>query len=431
LIALGLAIAAVAVWWVWIRPAGPIGAADDPGKVLVVGDELAARAGQTVGDLGFSVSSMTLEQVEAKATETGQDVTGTAAALRWADHEGIGYVAFADPNGLDFSGITIADASTIIEPHHRFAVFSTGELGMPHLVTVGASAEMLIDVPAWVELMRALFQQERPASTLFPESQLPANAIKLHDQIHAAIELQGGYNAMEAKAKRLARERRERLVDAESAEPKPTILAGPLEETRAIALADGGVLLLVRPRVVEGEHDPSVELVQLPSRQIWYHPSGKWMIEDRVRCDSLRGGVLPDTRARYVVDDTGHVIAFDIGDSWDVWVLDAKPGTCAFSRAGSIPERAQDEIGESFSPAGRVVRSVSEGDDHFALRVHDPKGEAKKRALSALENSPAPSARLSTIDIEARRNWSASSPCPVGSARMMVCARATTSIAAV
>jgi hypothetical protein len=88
LIALGLAIAAVAVWWVWIRPAGPIGAADDPAKVLVVGDELAARAGQTAGELVFTLTSMTNEQSEATATEAGIDANGPAAALRVADHDG-------------------------------------------------------------------------------------------------------------------------------------------------------------------------------------------------------------------------------------------------------------------------------------------------------------------------------------------------------
>lgn len=372
-----VAIAGAAAWWFFLRPAGPIGAAEDPGKLLVIGDEAAASAGQTLGDLGFSVTTMTLSEAEAKAA--GADLpgapTGPQAALRWADLEGIGYVAFADPASVDFGALPVTADSASATGIQRWVVFSVGDLGMPHQATVGATERPLVEIPSWVELMRAVFEQERPASTLFAESQLPIEAVELHRQIKAAVELQGAYNAMEGKAKRLARERQQRLVESETAEPKPTILAAPLEESRALPLPRGGALVLVRPRIVEGELDPALRMEQLPSRQIWMQPPGKWALDDRVRCEALRGGVLPDTRARWIAEPRGHAIMFDVGDAWDVWTWSDDAEGCAFVRAGSVPEGADDERGSALHPDGRVVRGVVEGAAR-ALRVHDPRGGA-------------------------------------------------------
>jgi hypothetical protein len=388
---LGLAVVGGLAWFFFLRPAGPIGAAEDPGKLLVVGGDEAQAAARSLSELGFDATAMTLAEAEgkARAAELGE-LSGPQAAMRLADHEGIGYVAFADPSKLSFGDLEVAAGSAVATPAHRWVVFSVGDLGLPSKATVGRGEAPVLELPSWVELMRAVFEQDQPASTLFAESQLPMEAVKLHQQIAPAIEMQGAYGALELKASRLERERQERLVQAETAEPKPVILAAPLEETRALPLPDGGVLLFVRPRIVEGELDPSMRLAMLPSRQIWYHPPGAWGVEDRTRCEALRGGVLPDSRAHWVTAARGQALMFDIGDAWDVWTFDlAAKGTCAFARAGSIPERAEDERGEALAADGRVARSVVEGNAR-SIRVHDPKGGAKAIELPGCTEVSAP-----------------------------------------
>lgn len=387
---LGLAVVAGLVWLFFLRPKGPIGAAEDPGKVLVVGGDEAQAAARALAELGFQTTAMTLAETEAKAREAGDELTGPQAALRVADREGIGYVAFERPSELSFGDLKVAAGSTGATEAHRWAVFSVGDLGTPPKATVGRGDEPLVELPSWVELMRAIFEQERAAATLFAESQLPMEAIALHKQIQAAVEMQGAYGSLEGKAKRLARERQERLVAAETAEPRPVILGEPLEESRALPLPDGGVLAFVRPRIVEGELDASMELAMLKSRQIWVYPPGAWDTASRTRCEALRGGVLPDTRAHWIAEARGHAIMFDIGDAWDVWTFDTSAETtCAFTRAGSIPERADDERAESLAADGRVARNVEEGTAR-SLRIHDPRGASKTIELPGCTAVSAP-----------------------------------------
>jgi hypothetical protein len=387
---LALVVIGGALWFFFVRSQGPIGAAEDPGKLLLVGGEEAQSAARALTDLGFITTAMTLAEAEGKAREAGDDLAGPQAALRLADREGIGYVAFERPFELSFGDLKVAEGSSGVTEAHRWVVFSVGDLGMPHKATVGRGDTPILELPSWVELMRAIFEQERPGATLFAESQLPMDAIALHQQIEAAVEMQGAYGSLEGKAKRLAREREERLVQAETAEPKPVILAGPLEESRALPLPNGGVLTFVRPRIVEGELDPKMKLTALPSRQIWVHPPGAWQPEHRTRCEALRGGVLPDTRAHWIAEARGRAIMFDIGDTWDVWTFDTEAeGTCAFTRSGSIPERADDERAESLFGDGRVARTLEEGTAR-SLRIHDPNGGSKTLELPGCTGVSAP-----------------------------------------
>jgi hypothetical protein len=371
---LGLLVVAGAAWWMFLRASGPIGEPEDPAKILVVGTEEARAGIDVLGDHGFEITGVTLAEAEAKAKDVAGGETGAAAALKYADSVGIGYVAFAAPSELSLADVDLAAEGPAITAAQRWVVLSVGDLGIPHVVTVGRTDETIVDVPSWVELMRAIFEQERPAATLFAESQLPMDAIELHKKVSSAVEMHGAYNALETSAKKFARERKDRLVDHEVAEPKPVILATTLEQTTALPLANGGLLALVRPRVVDDAFDAKVRLTELPSTQLWFHPPGKWSPADRVRCSALRGGTLPPGAGQAVLDDTGTVLALDAGDRVDVWRIDPGSKGCDFVRLGSVPYSADDETGGTlYSPGGRALR-LKRDDDVEGARIHDPAG---------------------------------------------------------
>ena len=372
---LAAAAAAGAGWYFFLRPQGPIGEPEDPAKILVVGSDEALAGVDVLADHGFTLTLTTLEAVEKKAQEEVGDYSGPQAALKYADNAGIGYVAFATPTEIGLADLQVASGSPTVTAEHRWVVLSVGDLGMPAKVTLGRTDETVVDVPSWVELMRAIFEQERPAQTLFAENQLPMDAVELHKKISSAVAMHGAYNALETKAKKYARERTSRLVDNETADPKPVAFGGPLEHSLGLPLANGGTLLMVRPRVVEDEFGEDVKLTMLPSTQLWFAPPGKTDPADRVRCEALRGGTLPPSAGNLVLDDTGTVLSLDSGDRWDVFRIDPAAKGCDFERLGSVPYIETTETGGTlYAPSGKALRHVAEGDHHGA-RIYDPRGE--------------------------------------------------------
>ncbi len=372
---LAAAAAAGAGWYFFLRTQGPIGEPEDPAKILVVGSDEALAGVDVLGDHGFALTLTTLANVEKKAQDEVGDYSGPQAALKYADHAGIGYVAFASPTEVGLGDLDVAAGSPTVGTEHRWVVLSVGDLGMPAKVTVGRSAETVVDVPSWVELMRAIFEQERPAQTLFAENQLPMDAVELHKKISSAVALHGAYNALETKAKKFARERASRLVDNETADPKPVAFGGPLEHSLGLPLANGGTLLMVRPRVVEDEFGDNVKLAMLPTTQLWFAPPGKTDPAARVRCESLRGGTLPPSSDNVVLDDTGTVLTLDGGDRWDVFRIDPSATGCDFQRLGSVPYVDATETGGTlFAPSGKALRHVEE-EDRRGARIYDPAGD--------------------------------------------------------
>ena len=82
---LALAIVGGVVWFFFLRTPGPIGAEEDPGKVMIVGGE--DRIAEEIVRLGFEVEHGTLDDLQARATaEVGG--TGPAAILTLADQLG-------------------------------------------------------------------------------------------------------------------------------------------------------------------------------------------------------------------------------------------------------------------------------------------------------------------------------------------------------
>lgn len=372
---LAAALAVGAGWYFFLRPAGPIGEPEDPSKVLVIGTEEALTGLEVLGDHGFELTVATMAEVEAKAQQEVGDYTGPEAALKYADYAGIGYVAFAAPTEVGLGDLDVAPDGPTVTAEHRWVVLSVGELGIPATVTVGRTDETIVDVPSWVELMRAIFEQERPAATLFAENQLPMDAVQLHKKIGSAVAMHGAYNSLETKAKKYARERNSRLVDNETADPKPVAFGGPLEHSLGLPLANGGTLLMVRPRVVEDEFGESVKLAMLPSTQLWYAAAGKTDPADRVRCDKLRGGTLPPSAGNIVLDDTGTVLALDAGDRWDIFRIDPAAKGCDFERLGDVPYAQGAELhGTMYAPSAKALRHT-ELDDRHGARIHVPGGE--------------------------------------------------------
>ncbi|MCA9709101.1 MAG: hypothetical protein KDK70_24875, partial [Myxococcales bacterium] len=260
---LGIAIVGAGAWWL-TRPAGPVGEPEDPGKILVVGQD-AADTAATLRDFGFGTDHGTFEALAAEGAKEAGGKEGIEAILHLADLRGYGYVALEDPSARGIAGITVTGDSADVTADHAWAVFSVGELGMPPKVTVDLEQSVL-PLPPYVQVLRAAFKQERLANTLFAENQLPMDAVELHARIQVAVDLHGAYAVIDRHIDKQVRARREAVVDAEQADPKPVVLAGPMETTEAMALADGTVLSFVQGWHLDAPRDPEVSLQ--PSAEI-------------------------------------------------------------------------------------------------------------------------------------------------------------------
>ncbi|MCX4242807.1 TolB family protein [Paraliomyxa miuraensis] len=353
-----LAVAALGAGaWYYTRPPGPVGEREDPSRLLVVAAD-AVDVAATLGELGFDVRHGTFEALAAAGAKDpgGEGKQGIEAILHHADVLGIGYVALEDPSAHGIDGITVTGDSATVTTEHRFAVFSVGELGMPPKVTVDAATSAL-PLPPYVQVLRAAFGQDRLAGTLFAESQLPIDAVELHRKIEPAVALHGAYGLLDGRVTKDVRARAEALVDAEQAAPKPVVLAAPLETTEVLPLGDGTVLSLRSTRTLEAPREPEVSLQPGTELELWYHPPGSAALEQRQRCGSLRGGLLPLDANEMITSSRGDVVMLASGNGLELWTLDVGAGACAFTRRGVVPQADVFELswGEPYV-SGQVLR---------------------------------------------------------------------------
>ncbi len=362
-----LALLATAAWY-FTRPSGPIGAPEDPARLLVVGTDPDIAA--TLTELGFKAEHAEFAPLVAEAREelAAPPADDLAAILRLADSRGYGYLALEDPATHPLGDLTVTATSATITPAHPWAVFAVGDLGTPPHITVDPK-EPALPLPGYIAVIRAAFEQERLAGILFPRHQLPINAVTLHDQIDAAMNLNGAYNALSRKVRARQRKRLEILVDAEKATPKPTSLANPLEWTQALALADGTVLSLVHRSALENPRDLEVSYRPRPDLELWYQPSGSTDLAARKRCTSLRGGTLTTRNRGHVLAPAADALLLETTHALELWTLDTTQAACAFTRRGVIPQTQADENTWGVPHvSGRVLRPAR-ADATLAINV--------------------------------------------------------------
>lgn len=350
---LALAVVGGAAWWL-TRPSGPVGEPEDPRKLLVVGKDPDVAA--SLREHGFLTEHGTFDALAAEGAQQGATGTGIAAILHLADVRGIGYVAIEDPASHAGAGLTVTADSHAVTAEHRWAVFSVGDLGMPPKVTVDAEPSEL-PLPTYIELLRAAFAQTRLANTLFADNQLPMDAVELHRDIKAAVDLYGAYAVLDRKLAKDLRRRTEVLVDAEEAVPKPAVLAGPLETNEVLALGDGTVLSFVHAWGLESPRDVEVALQPATEVELWFHPPGSTDPKARQRCSSLRGGMLPLGGAAVVMTPRGDAMLVESESGLELWTLDTKAAGCAFTRKGVVPRPLDGEYNWGVPHAtGKVLR---------------------------------------------------------------------------
>ncbi|MCA9656172.1 MAG: hypothetical protein H6712_16095 [Myxococcales bacterium] len=376
---LGLGVIGAGAWWL-TRPAGPVGEPEDPRKLLVVGGEDGVAS--TLGELGFVAEQGSFEELAAAGTKDGASGEGIEAILHYADVRGFGYVAVADPIGHGVSGITITGDSADVTEQDQWAVFSVGDLGMPPKVTVQPKDSEL-ELPGYVQVLRAAFVQDRLANTLFAENQLPMDAVELQPKITAAIELFGAYQNLDRRVTKDLRAREEAVVEGETIEPKPVVLAKALEMTESLALADGTVLSLVQSWHLDDPWDPEVSLEADTELELWFQPAASSEPSDRERCSSLRGGVLPLSGDQRALSPRADAMLIESSSGGlEVWTLDVAAAACQWQRKGKLPSPRADELSWGVPDgSGRVLRGAIH-EDGPAIHLWEP-GREQPQVIAA------------------------------------------------
>lgn len=361
-----LAVAAIgsAAWW-FMQPKGAIGEPEQPYKILIVGGDETTAKGLT--QVGFEVRQNDFETLAKEGSAGGE---GAAAILHLADEHGYGYVAIEDPVAHKVA-LTVSGDSADVGADHRWAVFSVGDLGMPPKVTVDPEPSAL-PLPDYVEILRAAFKQDRLGSTLFAESQLPMDAVELHARIKTSIDLHGGYAMLDREINKGVRKREEALIEEETVDSAPIILAGALEETTVVPLADGSILSLSRGNQLESAWDAEVSLRPKNTIELFAHLPGTPAMDSRVPCDSLRGGTLPRGRNSYQLSADGRVLLLEGSGYLELWAVDPAKKSCAFSKQGQVPlPRDNETEWGDLNGAGQIARAAS-GITELAINVWTP-----------------------------------------------------------
>ncbi len=363
--ALVLAVAGGVGWYVFGREPGPVGEPEDPTKVLLIAGK--DPTPPMLGQLGFSVARLELAAAAAEGrragAKAGDDID---AALYLADTKGCGYVAFADAGSIDFGNRTVSTDSATIAKDRRYAVFSVGDFAPSgSKVTVDPNPR-LYEVPPYVELLRALFEQDKLAATLVGENKLSIEAKPLFERVEAAVKLKGAYGLVEHKARASSKRLQEYVVDSEEATPKPELLAQGLERSHGHALANGSVLLLVDPVILE---DPTSDDVKLH----WAGDTRAWVLDpktaQRSRCEA--GDRLRPSNMAVYAGGSALVSAWG-DDEAMVWTVDARTPGCALTQAGTI---AAGQHGWGHANAeGKVARAAA-GEDGIVAEIHTPDAE--------------------------------------------------------
>jgi hypothetical protein len=361
---LGLVAAGGVAWFFLGRAPGPIGEPEDPSKLLLVGTD--DPAAPLLEQMGFEVEQLAMTDAASQGRSAGSPAEDDVdAALHYADTQGYGYVAFAGASDIDFGSREVSPQSAAVSKHHRYAVFSVGDLANPVTTVTVDPSPRLYDVPAHAELVRALFEQEKLAATLVGENNLSMEAQPLFERIQPAVELKGAFGLVEQKAVSAEKRLREYVIDAEEADPKPAMLTKDVERGHGYALANGSALVLLDAPILQ---DPTTNKVRLE----WTADTRAWSVDiasgERTRCeagDRIRPGDVE-------VQANGAALLTRWGDDeLMVFTVDPEAPGCGLKTEGTVG------LGDSgwgqANAAGRVVRAAIDGDESVA-ELHTPDG---------------------------------------------------------
>ena len=124
---------------------------------------------------------------------------------------------------------------------------------------------------------------------------------------------------------------------ARETEPKPAVLAGPMETTEVLALGDGTVLSFVQGFRLDAPRDPDVSLQPSAEIELWYHPAGSTETAERKRCKSLRSGLMALGGTRHEASAAADALLLESTGGLELWSLDVAASACAWTRKGKIP----------------------------------------------------------------------------------------------
>lgn len=367
-VSLGVLLAAAGgVFWFFNRT-GPIGQDEDPARVLVV-KQGHIQYKPYLEQWGFAAQEARAQTIEDEAREKLPDYQGTGvpAILQLADWAGYAYVAFENPQKLDFSGLDIAGGVPTFEPYHRFAVVSAGDLAFPHKLTVNPKPSDIMN-GADLDLLGALFAQEPLAATLRDDPKNPPVVMVLRTKLNEGMNRLTAIKDAEATVGKIAEKARKLLSEKEQGEPKPALLGGIHEALNAVALADGSTLLMSRAVHFSSNTGYQTELELDRNWQFSYLPAGAAPGSERLPCPSLLGGTLEESGSRpsFRFSPRGDALLVHTDGASQVWRLEhgASKQPCNFVLAGKVtlPLARGEDPGEP-QASGRIVRSRNDGVD--------------------------------------------------------------------
>lgn len=360
--ALLLAAAGGVAWFFLGREPGPVGAPEEPTHVLLIGTD--DPSAPLLEQMGFSIEQRALAEAAAEGRSAGSSAEDDIeAAVYYADTKGYGYVAFANASTLDFGSRAVSSDSATIGKDHRYAVFSVGDFASPTTkVTVDPNPKRY-DLPAHAELVRALFEQDKLASTLVGENNLSIEAKPLYERIQAAVEFVGAFGLAEQKAVSAEKRLAEYVVYGEEAKPKPRLLTQDIERTHGYALANRSALLLVDAPILR---DATTDHVSLE----WTQDTRAWVQDlesgSRTRCEAA-DRIRP---AEVAVHAGGKTLLAQWGArELMVFTVDPEQPGCSLRAAGTIA-RGDGPWGRA-NAAGKVVRGAIV-DGGLVAEIHTP-----------------------------------------------------------
>jgi hypothetical protein len=332
-----VAVALAAAAWSFLRQRGH-GNPEDPSKVLVVAQGTTVGFSSVLRDGGFDAAEGTLSAWENKALDEieGLQLQGVAAVLRLADEFGYGYVVFEAPRDLSWEGIDIKGGVPEFPEHVRFAVVSVGDFAFPHVMTLNPEPSTVMR-DTGVVLLQALFEQERLARIL-PDNENPSiEDIRLRDRLQESLHRLARLPEAETMARKVIDQITQQLVDDERADPKPRLLAEPLESGNSIPLANGSVLTVSRGFALVTRDAVRADLSFDDSERFLFGAADDPPAA-RASCESLMGGVVSThDSGRYGASADGAVLLVrSLSEGLVLWRLDTREPGCAFTRVGEI-----------------------------------------------------------------------------------------------
>ncbi len=369
----GLGVAGVAAYR--MIPRG-IGQPEEADKVLIVHD-MGGGSAAYLGGYGFEAVTGSFEAWQKGIPEKWPEMAGKEIGLpeimAFADYGGYGYVAFENPERFDFSVLEVEPAPSY-DAHTRFAVLSAGDFAFPHAFTKNPEPSAVMDGRG-LDLMRALFEQERIAETLDPGG-ASMDGVQLRSRISRAVDEIEQLAVLEEKVEKIRFETIEALQPKSPTKDAQIRLAdGVTEGSSALPLADGRVLLVSQAVSMTSENGIRLDMEVSRDYSLRALPiEGSGDADSRQACPEFLSGSLPraERLATEGARDGSAVLVRTATEGFHLWSFDAKAGPCGLKDAGAL-EMPEDWGGYAAVEGTQVATKVLE-DGEAVVDVVDIEG---------------------------------------------------------